>query len=254
MPSRHAFLLTLATLLGATGCKPALSDVSGNWTRGERGITRWQINDGLCPGVGGGCAFDVPIAVGATVTLQVDGVESVPITAELTGGIEADGPPRIYESSDTIIPIRVVGPGAGRVALSDESGFLDAASVEGRVPTRLECGRYEIGQPITWRLPALEVGDELTLPLPTEEGASSGYWLACLASDAEGPMLSADAIRWTIVSGSESLRIATTGLIVFPGSSGIGARVSTYPRAAGDVVVRAELGGLSRELTVHVVE
>ncbi len=244
-------LVLVAALLGVAACAPT-SDLGGDWTRGERGITRWQIDDGLCPGIGGGCSFDVPIAVGASVELEVDGIDGVAVTAEFTGGIAGNGRVRVDDDSNTIVPIRVVSEGPGRTALSDTSGFLDAATVYGRQPTRLDCGRYEIGRSIDWRLRELEIGDAVELPVVTGS-ASSDYVLACRASDAEGPILSADAIAWTVVSGSENLRIRSTGLFTSFGTSASGARINVNPQAVGDAVVRATLGALSRDLTVHVV-
>lgn len=242
-------LATTSALLAAgslSACNP-LGGLEGEWTRGERGHTRWQTHDGLCPGLGGGCSFDVPIAVGATVRLGVDGIEGAEVEAAYTGGIEADGPIEVNESSDTIVPIAIVAAGPGRVELSDASGVVDAATVFGRVVTRLECGRWDRNLDMEWRMDGLVVTTEISIPVTTE----AAFYLACRAVDESGPMLSADAISWTIVSGSESLDIRSTGFGT-SGATAQGARIDAIGMAPGTAVVRASVGDVSQDLTITI--
>lgn len=251
MRRAHAFVLTVAlAAAGSMGCEP-FGNLDGDWTRGERGHTRWQTLDGLCPGLGGGCNFDVPLAVGATVTLAVDGIDGAPVTAAFTGGVAAGGGVQVDDESDTLVPIRVVSAGPGRIELSDTNGSVDAATVSGRTVTRLECGRWPTSTALDWRMQGLVVSEDVTLPLtPMDE--SRPFQLVCRASDDAGPILSADAIQWTIVSGSDVLQIASTGLFFVPGSSARGARIDAITQRTGEAVVRAEIGGVSRELTITV--
>jgi hypothetical protein len=228
----------------------ALRNLDGDWTRGERGHARWQTLDGLCPGLGG-CNFDVPIAVGASVTLAVDGIDGAPVTAAFTGGIASGGGVQVSEDSNTLVPIRVVSAGPGRTELSDANGVIDAATVFGRTVTRLECGRWPSGAYLDWRMPDLVVSDDVTLPL-TPASESPPFRLVCRASDDAGPILSADAIQWTIVSGSDVLQIGTHGLFVAPGSTARGARIAALTSGAGEAAVRAEIGGVSRDLTITI--
>jgi hypothetical protein len=250
MRPTHAFVLTTVLAAGSIGCEP-FGNLDGDWTGGERGRTRWQTLDGLCPGLGGGCNFDVPLAVGARVTLAVDGIDGAPVTAAFTGGIEGAGGVQVDSESDTLVPIRVIAAGPGRTALSDSSGLLDAATVFGRTVTRLECGRWASGTAIDWRMASLVASDAITLPL-TPRDETRPFTLACRASDDAGPLLSADAIEWTLVSGSEVLEVSSTGLILSPGSTARGARIEALTNDRGTAVVRAQIGDVSRELTITI--
>lgn len=248
MRPTNALALSLLTLGAAasSACSPFAS-LEGEWTRGERGHTRWQTMDGLCPGIGGGCNFDVPIAVGATVRLEVDGIDGAEVEAAYTGGIAADGPVEVREDSNTIVPIVISTAGPGRTELSDANGVIDAATVFGRVITQLECGVMDQHETMQWRLENLVASTEVTLPVSTD----SRFYLVCRASDASGPILSADTIGWTIVSGSESLTISSTGSFT-SGSSARGARINVTGTSAGTAVVRASVGDVSQELTITI--
>jgi hypothetical protein len=100
-------------------------------------------------------------------------------------------------------------------------------------------------------MPDLVVSDDVTLPL-TPASESPPFRLVCRASDDAGPILSADAIQWTIVSGSDVLQIGTHGLFVAPGSTARGARIAALTSGAGEAAVRAEIGGVSRDLTITI--
>ncbi|MBN8616326.1 MAG: hypothetical protein J0L92_37420 [Deltaproteobacteria bacterium] len=253
MRTRHALVVTFLALGSAAsaGCNP-FGGIEGDWTNGERGHTRWQTLDGLCPGLGGGCSFDVPIAVGARVTLAVDGIDGAPVTAAFSGAVESGGGVQVNEDSNTLVPVSVIGEGTGRVELSDTNGVLDAASVRGRVATVLECGRWPVGDDLEWRMNGLGVTNELTFPItsPSLQSADD-FYLVCRAASSEGPMLSADAIDWTIVSGSESVQIVSTDFGT-PGSSASGARIRYRGVAAGTAVVRASIGDVSTDLTITI--
>ncbi len=56
--SIFASLSLVLVSAASTACEP-FGNLDGDWTRGERGHTRWQIQDGLCPGLGGGCNLPV---------------------------------------------------------------------------------------------------------------------------------------------------------------------------------------------------
>lgn len=252
MRPTNALALSLLTFVSAASaaCSP-FAGIEGEWTNGERGHTRWQTQDGLCPGLGGGCNFDVPIAVGATVTLSVDGIDGAPVTAAFTGGIESGGGVQVNDDSNTLVPITIVAAGPGRTELSDTNGVLDAATVTGRVATVLECGRWPVGSDIEWRMNGLAVTNELTFPVSPAGADGDDFYLVCRAASSEGPMLSADAIDWTIVSGSETVQIRSTDF-GSAGSSANGARIRYRGVAAGTAVVRATIGEVSTDLTITI--
>lgn len=251
---RRASLLPLAAGVASTAllaCSSSLAGLSGDGTNGERGRTRWSIADGLCPGLAGSCALDVPLAVGASLDLTVAGAEGAQVTATYTGAVQEAGPILVNEESSTRVRVRVRAAGAGRVELSDAHGVLDAASIEGRVVTRLECGQWSSSDGLDWRMSGLVVTDTFSGSVPPEGSEGEGQLtLVCRASDDAGPILSADAISWTILSGSENLQIASTGLLTVRGNSASGARIYAFPREAGETVVRVQIGEVSRDLTI----
>jgi hypothetical protein len=100
---------------------------------------------------------------------------------------------------------------------------------------------------IEWRMIGLSPTTELTLPM----GSDDTFHLVCRASDAQGPLLSADAIDWTIVSGSEALDLASTDFGTF-GATANGARIRYRTRAPGTAVVRASVGEVTEDLTITI--
>ncbi len=238
--------LALVLLVSAAPACSSLSD--GDWTNGERGRTRWQTTDGLCPGLFGGCSLDVPIAVGASVRLRVDGIDGYGVLGDYSGSVARGGMVEVSSDGegDTHVPILVQAAGPGRVGLSDLEELIDAATVTGRVATALECGRWPTGRDLEWRMDGLEMSQAVTLTV----GSGDDFDLVCRAMSSEGPMLSANAITWTIVSGSESLDLLSTG--GGTGSELTGARVAYRGLGAGTAVVRARLGEVSTDLTITI--
>lgn len=233
----------------ATGCSQPFGHLEGDWTRGELGNTRVQIMDGLCPGLGGGCALDVPLAVGARTRLLVDGIDGVEIEALAAGAIAAEGEPAISADARTQIPISVVSEGVGRLEMLDGTTVIDRVGLRARRATRLECGRWDRDRgALQWRMEGLETGSTITLPV----GSDDRFELACRASDAEGPLLSADAIVWQTTSGTEHLSLVETGLGTNPVDRARGARIHYRAGTPGQALVRASLGDVSVDLTITV--
>lgn len=250
-PARFAFVSAL--LLGSaslSACGPWGPIDETDWTPGERGQTRWQISDGLCPGFGGGCALDVPLAVGASVHLVVDGVDGVPLTTTITGGaIEGDGAIDSGEDRNSRIPIEAIAPGTSRVEISDMNGVIDAASVSVRAATRLDCGRMSTGQEVLWHLPGLEVTTELTLPR-SDRTSGDRFSLVCRAMDDTGPLLSERAITWEVIEGAEILTL-NDDILLGTGPER-GARIGYTAESTGSARVRATIGEVSQELTITI--
>ena len=64
-------MVALALVGSIAGC----GAVNGDGTWGEEDRSLWRIDDGLCPGVGGGCGMEVPVAAG--VQIDVAGRTSI---------------------------------------------------------------------------------------------------------------------------------------------------------------------------------
>jgi hypothetical protein len=94
----------------------------------------------------------------------------------------------------------------------------------------------------------LETGPAITLP----RGGDGRFELACRASDAEGPLLSADAIVWETMAGTEHLSLVETGLGRNPVDRAVGARIHYVARTPGTALVRASLGDVSVDLAITV--
>lgn len=247
--NKIAFVSALLALVTVPGCFNPLAGLDGDHTRGELGRTDWQMIDGLCPGLGGGCALDVPVAAGARVMFAVDGIDGLPVDLSATGAVVADGSPVVSEdaTSDTFVNVRTTMAGVGRVELLDGTNVVDRVSLNVRVATRLDCNAWEIGAPLGWRMEGLSGTPALTLPAVAPEDAP---YLACRASDAAGPLLTRDAIQWTIVSGSEVIDIRSDGLDLLDDGRAEGARIRYERLAAGTAVVRATLGDVSQDITI----
>lgn len=254
-----AFLAAVLALAGAlsSGCATRLDlGLGGEWSDGERGRTRWQLVDGLCPGLGG-CALDVPLAVGARPTVQVDRVDGRGLDA--TGDDVVEVVAYDVGSGDPpapLFPIEALAPGTGTLTLLDPSGDeLDRVRVEVRRATRLECGALPESEPVAWDVPALEPTSHLVLPLappPGSTGGSSGspgFQLVCRAADDAGPLLSVQAIEWTVIEGDDVLRLRNDALLDLGGPVR-GARIRYTPLAAGTARVRATLGDVVEELEI----
>ncbi len=238
-------LLVLA-LIPLAGCNP-LAGLEGDWSRGELGRTRWQIADGLCPGLGGGCSLDVPLAVGADTVLVVEGAEEATFDPEVTGALSSSSATRDEEDGDWRVSVAAATPGTGVVEFTVGSEVLDRASVEVRRATRLECGILSPSTDVSWDMPELSPTNTLALAF-VEEGESSGQ-LVCRASDAAGPLLSVDAIVWEVIEGGDILQLQGTGLF---GGPMRGARLRYDTVGSGPARIRVTLGEVTQELAVTV--
>lgn len=241
-------LVTTAAAMTA-GCFTPFTGLEGEWTRGELGNTQWQIMDGLCPGLGGGCSLETPLAVGAHSRLLVEGIDGVPITSLPAGAIAEDGEPLVSEESRTQIPIVATSPGVGRIEILDGATVIDRVGLRVRTATRLECGRWDTDQGVVqWRMEGLVPASAITLPSRTDDR----FELVCRASDAEGPLLSADAIQWETLDGVEHLSLLETGFGTNPVDRAEGARLRYRPGTPGVAHVRASLGDVTTLLEITV--
>lgn len=247
MLTRIAPLLFLLALLPGCFFEPVFE---GDSSPGELGRTRWRIVDGLCPGLGGNCALDVPVAVGARILFGVDGVDGVPLTASVTGALVADGPVDVSEDGgDSYVHVRAASAGTGVIEISDASGLVDRVRITVREASRLECGSWPRGEALGWRMEGLSPASSLTLPVGMDDVPS----LACRASDATGPLLSRDAIHWRITEGHETvLDIHTDGLDFTDDGEADGARIRYDGLAPGAAHVTVTLGAVTEELSITV--
>lgn len=256
--------MILASTLGLTGCFDL--GLSGDSTRGERGASEWSISDGLCPGLAGDCALDVPLALGASATLEV----RVPhrALADLTvrgeGAVSAAGWEIHSADSDgdgepdyepyARFTVETTSTGGGTLVLEDATGAeIDRVSMTVRAATQLTCGSIPQGEGVDWQMTHLDASESLTLPLaPVDEAVQ----IACRATDESGePMLTVRAIEWEVIEGTDSVGLLEDWL-----SEGLvtnvvhGARVHAHTLAPGSATVRATLGDASADLAIEVTE
>jgi hypothetical protein len=246
-PDVRALALATAALSLAPGCSFDLG-LDGDWTRGERGRTRWQISDGLCPGFGG-CALDVPLAVGAEPTLRVEGVDGRGLSAVGDDVIGVLGYRTSGEEFEPSVSVSALAPGRGVVSLRGESEEIDRVSIEVRAATALECGLWPTDVPLRWEMRDLSPTDSPTVPLAP---GADDFYLACRARDERGPLLTVRAIEWTLLEGSDVLQIRSDGLLGGWGTTAEGARIRFDALAAGTARVRAQIGGVERTMTITV--
>ncbi|AKF04095.1 hypothetical protein [Sandaracinus amylolyticus] len=246
---RFSSLALLAALV--VGC--SFDELDGDWSRGERGRTRWQIDDGLCPGFAGGCALDVPLAVGARTRIHVTGVDGDTVFAEAEGSVQLE----LYDvlSSDPAEPffeIAAMHAGTGTLRLRDRvtGDEIDRIRVEVREATELDCGALATGVDVMWDVPQLAPSDPIELLMPGIVSSEPDAQLVCRARDERGPLLSADAIRWEVIEGADVIRLRTDGLFSFPPVEG--ARIRYDALARGEARIRVTLGEISRDLGVVV--
>ena len=244
------FALALAALASLTsGCfgnDPLGLD--GDWSNGERNNTQWQIGDGLCPGLAGGCALNVPLAVGVRMTLNVEGVHSATPTVNTppnTTDVSIRGD---AENQRATITFTATAPGSAHFVISDASGEVDSATLQVRVPTRIDCGVFARAEP-RWDFNGISFAESVAVPLNTENSNSSDFSLGCRTTDATGAaLLSADAIRWTLSSGT-SVRLNDDN---FDSSSVVGARVYFQTLALGTSEARVTFGDLTDTFAITV--
>ena len=237
--------LLLIALIPLAGCNP-LAGLEGDWTQGELGRTRWQISDGLCPGLGGGCNLEVPLALGASTTLVIEGAQDV-LEPDVTGALTSSSATRDEEDGDWRVSVSASTAGPGTVTFNEGAAVFDRANIEVRRATRLDCGLWTSSNAVQWDMEELEAQTTLSVPF-IEEGATAPQ-LVCRASDAEGPLLSADAITWEVIEGDEVLALREYGFGTAPVS---GARIYYASPGSGTARVRATIGDVTQELTITV--
>lgn len=237
------FALALAALASLTsGCfgnDPLGLD--GDWSNGDRNNTQWQISDGLCPGLSGGCALNVPIAVGVQTSFNVEGVRSANPTINTPPNMRDVTINANPENQRATINFTTTAPGSARFVISDENGEVDAANIQVRQPTSLECGVITTETEPRWDIGGFTINDAATVPLEPATATAQMHTLACRTSDASGALLSAGAITWTVVEGT-AITLSDDNL----GSSTIsGAHIRYTTLSRGSIQVRATLGELS---------
>lgn len=247
LTSKPVMLFTLSGLaIALGGCNP-LAGLEGEWSNGELGRTRWQISDGLCPGLGGGCNLDVPLALGASTTLLIEGAGAATFDPDVTGALTSSTATRDEEDGDWRVAVSASTPGTGTVTFEEGSEVLDRNTVEVRRATRLDCGLWSGDGSPGWDMDGLEAQTSVTVAV-LEAGATSPQ-LVCRASDAAGPLLSADAIAWEVLEGAEALTLRTSG---FGFGEVRGARIYYNTPGTGTARIRATLGDVTQELTITV--
>jgi hypothetical protein len=256
--------MVLVSAVGLTGCFDF--GLSGDSTRGERGVSDWSISDGLCPGLAGDCALDVPLALGASATLEVrvrdralagltvrgEGAVSVSGYEIHSSDSDGDGEPD-YEPYARFT-VESASAGAGALVLEDASGDeLDRVSMTVRTATQLTCGSIAEGENVDWQMTHLDASERLSLRMaPVDEAVQ----IACRATDESGePMLTVRAIEWEVIAGTDSVGLLEDWL-----SEGLvttvvhGARVHAHTLAPGSATVRATLGDASADVAIEVTE
>lgn len=244
------FALALAALASLTsGCfgnDPFGLD--GDWSNGDRNNTQWQISDGLCPGLSGGCALNVPIAVGVQTSFNVEGVRSATPTVSAPANVRDVNINANPENQRAFVSFTTTAPGSARFVISDENGEVDAATIQVRQPTNLECGLITTETEPRWDIGGFTIDDTATVPMEPATTTAQMHTLACRTSDASGPLLSGGAITWTILEGSavelndDDLNSATIR----------GAHIRYTTLSQGTVQVRATFGELSDTFSLTV--
>ena len=222
--------------------------LEGDWSRGERNNTQWQLGDGLCPGLAGGCALDVPLAVGLETQLRVEGVSSAMPTVNTPSNTAGVSIRPDAENQQATISFATTAAGSARFLISDERGEVDAATVQIRQATRIECGVLRGGGEPNWAMAGLTFSETNTVPLEPATSTAVMNSLACRTSDSTGPLLSANAIRWTIIEGTA----VTLNDHDFDPTTIRGAHIDYTTRERGTVQVRATLGELSDTFNLTV--
>lgn len=246
-------ILSTMTAILAAGC----FSLDGDESRGEEGRSTWQIEDGLCPGLGGGCNLETVLATGVTVILDIH----IPDEDPSMLSIVATGPATVVGLRSTDIELEQIrvevmatGPGDATLSIVDASGAeIDRAGIRIADPVEMECGVVPEDDGVGYRMEnLLEDQSELTLTAPTEDEAGTRRDLACRLSDADGePLLSVDLVSWSVVEGTEVVRVDAEPFETDPSFSR-GARVGARALAAGTARVVASYGELEEELTIIV--
>jgi hypothetical protein len=245
-----ASIATLAALASLTsGCfgnDPLGLD--GDWSNGDRNNTQWQIGDGLCPGLSGGCALNVPLAVGVSTSLVVEGVSSATPTVNTPANVADVAIRGDAEGQRATISFTTTAPGAAHFVISDARGVVDEATVQVRQQTGLECGVFPgAGEP-NWAIAGITFREANTVGLEPSTSTAAMNSLACRTFDASGALLSSRGVRWSIVTGTA----ITLQDDDFDPAAVRGARVDYVSVERGTAQVRAEFGDVSDTFTVTV--
>ncbi|MFK7991184.1 MAG: hypothetical protein AB8I08_34515 [Sandaracinaceae bacterium] len=216
-------------LAALSGC-----GLSGGGTDGEQGQSRWEINDGLCPGLSSSCGLEVPIAVGAEPRLDVvtdcclaSRFDVVAVGPGVVENLRVDA-----EDERIDMSVRVEGPGEVILELREGDDVFDRVRFEAREAASMECG--VVRGSADWQMGRLDV-----LTSSTETPDARRAQLGCRLMDADGePLLSVGAIRWSIVEGPSDAEIDT--------GSGNGRR-----QAAGARVYLRVLGGVGEPIQLE---
>ncbi len=251
---RTALPLAPSILSGllASGCFFSPVD-AGDSTDGEEGRSRWHISDGLCPGLVGACALDVPVATGATVRLEVELPDRLvdEHTPAIVAGDASIGPVTRDPARETIA-FDVTARTAGEIAIAiveDGGETTDLARLEARDPVGLECGRLEEGVEVGYAMESLLPDSrELTISRRDEDLTVE---LGCLVTDAGGEvLLGVDVVSWRAADAA-LLRVSSEPFAPPSASSAAGARVYVTPRLDG---VDIDEGPVTTRLTAALGE
>lgn len=257
----RAWLLAVGALGLATGC-----GFDGDATFGEENRSTWRIDDGLCPGVEGGCGMETPVAAGVAVSVDAEVPCAAPRRSS-SGSTRTDcrltalevgvgGPVTLlrtdYDVDDGRIDIEVAttAEGTASLELSEADGRrFDRVTFDVREAADLECGQVGAGG-AAWDMPGL-VRNESFFVSSSGADRQSALELGCRLVDARGaPLFSAAAISWRIVEGPDSASIDDGGL--FGEASASGARIYVRFSEPGTIRLAARFGDFARELTVVV--
>lgn len=246
----HRRAIRLALTLGLVAVGGCAAILEGDSTSGDEGQSRWMIDDGLCPGLNENCNLEVPVVVGATLRVDVvtdccspsrfDVVAVGPAEVE---SARVDGEDRRIDTN-----LRIDGPGEIILELREGDVLFDRARLVAREAAAMECGVVRGGA--DWQLSGLDVVSSST-ETPDRRRAELG----CRLSDADGePLLSAGAIRWTIVEGPSNATI-DSGSRISAGTGASGARIYLSTLGSADtVLLEARYGDLVEMLEITVLD
>lgn len=237
---------------------------AGDSTGGAENRSEWRIDDGLCPGIGGGCAMTVPVAAGVEVAVDseiycarperdssgrlVADCDIAAFDVRASGAAEVRAVDR--DASDGRLDVRVFTTRPGQVTLEllRSGASFDRIGMQVRDAVDIECGRVG-GGGASWDMLSLDAN----VPYDVELfGADSDpqVELGCRLVDADGlPLFSGSAIWWEIVEGADLATVDDGGLFGTDGSTG--ARVYVHVDRSGTIRLRASFGDLSREVELN---
>ena len=246
------YLVLLVCSLAGLGCSFGLD---GDETRGEEGRSVWQIRDGLCPGFGG-CALEVPLAAGASTEIEV----TVPerdlgrLTVTADGPVAIGAPRDLDEERERFeVDVDATGDGDATLRLLDDGEEIDRVTMRVREPTAMRCGVVPADTAVGYELENLdEEARALTLPPPPADGSTPTRELACrLEADDGEALLSVRLVRWSVVDGTEVVRVDSEPFEL-DGASAAGARVDVQPLAVGTASVVARYGDFEERFDITV--